>query len=90
MEERAGGFVAYPAGLRRAVVGQGDTYGEARADIVVAARFRLATSGPDAADAEAGPGAAQTPRRPGKRIYPGVCWLLRQERDSDATPLRYA
>jgi len=52
VEEHADGFVAYPVGLRGAVVGQGDTYDEALADVVSAIRFHIETFGPDAVDAE--------------------------------------
>ncbi len=52
VEEHADGFVAYPVGLRGAVVGQGDTYEEAEGDVVSAIRFHLETFGPDAIDAE--------------------------------------
>ncbi len=52
VEEHADGFVAYPVGLRGAVVGQGDTYDEALADVVSAIRFHVETFGPDAIDAE--------------------------------------
>ena len=52
VEEHADGFVAYPVGVRGAVVGQGDTYEEALADVVSAIRFHLETFGPDAVDAE--------------------------------------
>lgn len=52
VEEHADGFVAYPVGLRGAVVGQGDTYEEALADVVSAIRFHIETFGPDAVDAE--------------------------------------
>ncbi len=52
VEEHADGFVAYPVGLRGAVVGQGDTYDEAIADVVSAIRFHIETFGADAIDAE--------------------------------------
>ncbi len=51
-EKHADGSVAYPVGLRGAVVGQGDTYEEALADVVSAIRFHIETFGPDAIDAE--------------------------------------
>lgn len=52
VEEHADGFVAYPVGLRGAVVGQGDTYDEALADVISAIRFHIETFGPAAIDAE--------------------------------------
>lgn len=52
VEELADGFVAYPVGLRGAVVGQGDTYEAAVADVFPAIRFHIEAFGPDAIDAE--------------------------------------
>ena len=52
VEEHADGFVAYPVGLRGAVVGQGDTYEAAVNDVVSAIRFHIETFGPDAIDPE--------------------------------------
>jgi predicted RNase H-like HicB family nuclease len=52
VEEHADGFVAYPVGLRGAVIGQGDTYEAAVDDVVSAIRFHIETFGPDAIDAE--------------------------------------
>ncbi|MEN6517562.1 MAG: type II toxin-antitoxin system HicB family antitoxin [Methanospirillum sp.] len=52
VEEHADGFIAYPVGLRGAVVGQGDTYEAAVDDVVSAIRFHIETFGPDAIDAE--------------------------------------
>ena len=52
VEEHADGYVAYPVGLQGAVVGQGDTYEAALADVVSAIRFHIETFGPDAIDAE--------------------------------------
>ncbi len=50
--EHADGFVAYPVGLRGGVVGQGDTYDEALADVISAIRFHIETFRPDAIYAE--------------------------------------
>lgn len=48
VERHSDGFVAYPLGLARgAVVGQGDTYDEALADVRSAIAFHLETFGPD-------------------------------------------
>ena len=40
------GYIAYPLGLKGVVVGQGDTYGEAMADIRSAISFQIETFGP--------------------------------------------
>jgi len=45
VEKTADGYVAYPLGLKGVVVGQGDTYEEALADVRSAIRFHLETFG---------------------------------------------
>ena len=52
VEKHADGYVAYPLGLKGVVVGEGDTYEEALADVKSAIRFHLETFGPDIFDAE--------------------------------------
>jgi predicted RNase H-like HicB family nuclease len=52
VEKHTDGYVAYPLGLRGAVVGEGDTYEEALSDVKSAIRFHLETFGPDAFDTE--------------------------------------
>ena len=47
IEKHADGYVAYPVGLKGVVVGQGDTYEEALADVKSAIRFYLDTFGPE-------------------------------------------
>jgi predicted RNase H-like HicB family nuclease len=47
IEKHADGYVAYPLGLKGVVVGQGDTYEEAMADVKSAIRFHIATFGKD-------------------------------------------
>jgi len=55
---RAGGsaelgcYVAYPLGLDGVVVGQGDSYEEAMADVNSAIRFHIETFGPGVLDVE--------------------------------------
>lgn len=44
------GYIAYPLGLNGAVIGQGDTYDEALADVTSAIRLHIETFGPDAFD----------------------------------------
>ena len=49
VEKHSDGYVAYPLGLARGVVvGQGDNYEEALADVNSALAFHLETFGPDA------------------------------------------
>lgn len=45
VERHADGYVAYPVGLRGIVVGEGDSYEEALADVTSAIRFHLETFG---------------------------------------------
>ncbi len=48
VEEHADGYVAYPLGVKGVVVGEGDTYEEALADVKSAIRFHEATFGTEA------------------------------------------
>ena len=52
IEEHTDGYVAYPVGLKGVVVGQGDTYDEALADVKSAIRFHLDTFGPEELEAD--------------------------------------
>ncbi len=52
IEHHPDGYVAYPLGLNGAVVGQGDTYDAALADVTSAIHFHIETFGPDAFDPE--------------------------------------
>ena len=45
VEKHADGYVAYPLGLKGVVVGEGDTYEEALADVKSAIRFHIETFG---------------------------------------------
>ncbi|MBI5086727.1 MAG: type II toxin-antitoxin system HicB family antitoxin [Acidobacteria bacterium] len=47
VEKHPDGYVAYPLGLKGVVVGQGDTYEEALADVTSAVEFHIATFGRD-------------------------------------------
>jgi len=47
VEKHADGYVAYPLGLKGVVVGEGDTYEEALADVKSAIQFHIDTFGPD-------------------------------------------
>ena len=48
IERHEDGFVSYPLGLRGVIVGQGDTYDEALADVRSAIKFHIETFGDDA------------------------------------------
>jgi predicted RNase H-like HicB family nuclease len=45
IEKHSDGYVAYPLGLKGIVVGEGDSYEEALADVQSAIRFHLETFG---------------------------------------------
>ena len=49
VEKHPDGYIAYPLGLKGVVVGQGDTYEEAMADIRSAISFHIETFGPGGA-----------------------------------------
>ena len=48
VEKHSDGYVAYPLGLRGVVVGEGESYESALADVRSAILFHLETFGPDA------------------------------------------
>ena len=45
VEKHPEGYLAYPLGLKGVVVGEGDTYEEALADVASAIRFHIETFG---------------------------------------------
>jgi predicted RNase H-like HicB family nuclease len=45
IEKHPEGYVAYPVGLKGVVVGEGDTYEEALADVKSAVKFHIETFG---------------------------------------------
>lgn len=47
VEKHPEGYVAYPVGMKGVVVGQGDTYAEALADVKSAINFHVETFGRD-------------------------------------------
>ena len=47
VEKHRDGYVAYPLGLKGVVVGEGDSYEEALADVKSAIRFHVETFGPE-------------------------------------------
>lgn len=52
VEKHQDGYVAYPLGLKGVVVGEGDTYEQAIADVESAIRFHVETFGADVLDEE--------------------------------------
>lgn len=53
VERHSDGYVAYPLGLKGIVVGEGDTYESALADVKSAITFHIETFGPEVFDTEA-------------------------------------
>ena len=45
VEKHPDGYVAYPTGLKSVIIGEGDTYEEALADVKSAIKFHLETFG---------------------------------------------
>ena len=52
VEKYADGYVAYPLGMKGIVVGEGDTYEAAIADVTSAIRFHIETFGEEAFQAD--------------------------------------
>lgn len=52
VEKHADGYVAYPLGLKGVVVGEGETYEEALADVKSAIRFHIETFGKEVLESE--------------------------------------
>ena len=50
IEKHIDGYVAYPVGIKGIVVGEGDTYEEALADVKSAIQFHIETFGPEVLD----------------------------------------
>ena len=50
VERYPDGYVGYPLGLKGVVVGQGETFEEALADVKSAVQFHIQTSGAEAFD----------------------------------------
>lgn len=47
VEKHPDGYVAYPLGLKGVVLGEGDSYDEALADVRSAIKFHIESFGPD-------------------------------------------
>ena len=52
VEKHEDGYVAYPIGLKGVVVGEGDTYEEAFADVKSAIQFHIETFGLDSLESD--------------------------------------
>jgi predicted RNase H-like HicB family nuclease len=52
IEHHSDGYVAYPLGLKGVVVGQGDTYDQALADVESAIKFHIETFGREVLEQE--------------------------------------
>ena len=52
VEKHPDGYVAYPLGLKGVVVGEGDTYEEALADVKSAIKFHIETFGQEVVEGE--------------------------------------
>lgn len=52
VEKHPDGYVAYPLGLKGVVVGQGDTYEEALADVKSAIAFHIESFGKEVIESE--------------------------------------
>ncbi len=52
VERHSDGYVAYPLGMTGVVVGEGDTYEEALADVKSAIAFHVETFGPGVLESE--------------------------------------
>ena len=53
VERHSDGYVAYPLGITGVVVGEGDTYEEALADVKSAIGFHIETFGPSVIEGDA-------------------------------------
>jgi predicted RNase H-like HicB family nuclease len=52
VEKHPDGYIAYPLGIKGVVVGQGDTYEEALADVKSAIKFHIESFGKEVFDIE--------------------------------------
>jgi predicted RNase H-like HicB family nuclease len=52
VEQHSDGYVAYPVSMKGVVVGEGDTYEEALADVKSAIRFHVDTFGSEVLDGD--------------------------------------
>ena len=52
VEKHTAGYIAYPLGLKGVVVGEGDTYQQAIADVTSAIEFHIETFGAEVLESE--------------------------------------
>jgi len=52
VEKHPDGYVAYPLGLKGVIVGEGDTYEQALADVTSAIQFHIETFGDEVLDTD--------------------------------------
>ena len=52
VEKHSDGYIAYPLGIKGVVVGEGDTYEEALADVKSAMQFHIETFGAEVLEAD--------------------------------------
>jgi predicted RNase H-like HicB family nuclease len=52
VEKHPDGYVAYPLGVKGSVVGEGETYEEALADVKSAIKFHIESFGPEVLEME--------------------------------------
>ena len=52
VEKHTDGYIAYPIGLKGVVVGEGDTYAQAVADVTSAIKFHVETFGAEVLEVE--------------------------------------
>lgn len=52
VEKHSDGYIAYPLGLKGVVVGEGDTYEDALADVKSAIKFHIDTFGQEVTEGE--------------------------------------
>ncbi|OQY83297.1 MAG: hypothetical protein B6D41_17185 [Chloroflexi bacterium UTCFX4] len=52
VEKHSDGYVAYPLGLKGVVIGEGDTYEDALADVKSAIQFHIETFGQEVTEGE--------------------------------------
>lgn len=52
VEKHQDGYIAYPLGIKGIVVGEGDTYEEALADVTSAIKFHIETFGQEVFEGE--------------------------------------
>ena len=53
VEKHADGYLAYPLGCKGVIVGEGDSYDEALADVKSAIQFHMESFGPDVLNTDA-------------------------------------